>query len=430
MRKKSWIISRREFLAFGSQGSAALGILTIVHNTARQLPALPRIEIPGSGWRMANGQVQDCIRSGTGPFWVAGLFLNRFARNLQFRNLDPRLVAYYRRAGSAWRTLPGAQSIWETIPAQIRAQGTEGLIRFHRGKDWSHILPRGLPGCAAAENGIFEDRMINLRRGNRPMTLDELSQARRVIRSDAVRAALTSTARSALIGTVAGVAIVMTYSLLEHSLLLEQGKSTRSEFLSDVMTDILRTGATAFVVSGLIVGIAMVFPNIVPILVVLAVLLAVAGFVLLGYQFYDLGADWWVHLQKNGVLDDYLKAMAILDTNLSSLDERIGMTPALSAGRGFMTELFGRVTDNLPRYDAASLLPDMAIDPGRHIPDLTVVSYLSALDLDLSAYLPDLEIPWEAAIPNVNAAAAAARSSLGHATAFLESQVPPPVQSH
>ena len=438
MNQQSRIISRRECLTLGGRGCTVLGLLLTVQGIASCSPSRPPslspsllpIEIPGGGQSLVDVQVQDYIRSGTGPFWVAGRFLNRFASNLQFRNLDPELVSYYRRAGSAWRTLPGAQSIWETIPAQIRAQGTEGLIRFHQGKDWSHILPRSLGGSSGAENGIFEDHMINLRRGNRPMTSGELAQARQVIRSDAVRVALTSTARSTLVGTAAGVAIVMTYSLLEHGLRLEQGEITSAEFLSAVMSDILRTGATAFVVSGLITGIAMVFPSIIPILAVLAVPLAVAGFVLLGYQFYDLGIDWWVRLKQNGALDEYLKAMTLLETNLSSLDERIGMTPALSAGRGFITEQAGRVTDNLPRYDVASLLPDMEIDPGRYIPDLPIASYLPALDLDLSPYLPDLDIPWEAAIPNVNAATAAARSSLDHATAFLESQVPTSIQSN
>ncbi len=37
----------------------------------------------------------ECIRSGTGLFGVAGLFLRRFASHLQFRNLGPGLMSCY-----------------------------------------------------------------------------------------------------------------------------------------------------------------------------------------------------------------------------------------------------------------------------------------------------------------------------------------------
>ena len=71
--------------------------------------------------------------------WVAGYFLNTFARNLDFGNLPAVLVEKYQMAGNELKNLAQAQVVWESIPVQVRVGGPEALWKFHQGKNWSHI---------------------------------------------------------------------------------------------------------------------------------------------------------------------------------------------------------------------------------------------------------------------------------------------------
>ena len=115
--------------------------------------------------------VQQYMRTGALPFWVAGILMNQWVhqldyekllkdsllsasvagsaaggwlRNLDFSQLPKDLTQYYQRAGAAYRSLEGAEAIWDTIPAAIRMNGQEALREFHFSRDWSHVVPRSL----------------------------------------------------------------------------------------------------------------------------------------------------------------------------------------------------------------------------------------------------------------------------------------------
>ena len=106
--------------------------------------------------------VQQYMRTGALPFWVAGILMNqrvrqldyetllkdmfvslsvtgRFAmgwlQNLDFSQLPTDLARYYQRAGATYRSPEGAQAIWETIPASTadeRPGGAAGIPRLPR----------------------------------------------------------------------------------------------------------------------------------------------------------------------------------------------------------------------------------------------------------------------------------------------------------
>ena len=131
--------------------------------------------------------VQQYMRTGALPFWVAGIFMNQWLRqfdyekllkdalsasvvggfaggwlqNLDFSQLPKDLTQYYQRAGAAYRGLEGAEAIWETIPAPVRMGGQEALREFHASRDWSHIVPRSMGGGDSASEGIFERASLN-----------------------------------------------------------------------------------------------------------------------------------------------------------------------------------------------------------------------------------------------------------------------------
>ena len=128
-----------------------------------------------------SADVQQYMRTGTLPFWVAGILMNQWVRQLDYekllkdslsasvagrfaagwlQNLDftqlPRdLAQYYRTAGATYRSFEGAQAIWETIPVSVRMNGQEALREFHASRDWSHIVPRSLGGWRQRQRGHF-----------------------------------------------------------------------------------------------------------------------------------------------------------------------------------------------------------------------------------------------------------------------------------
>ena len=97
--------------------------------------------------------VQRHVAAGKGSLWVSGRFLNSFRNNLVFENLPPRLIAKYQFAGAEYKSLPAARGLWESVPAPVRVAGEEAVWKFHKGKDWSHIVPRAVGGPATADNG-------------------------------------------------------------------------------------------------------------------------------------------------------------------------------------------------------------------------------------------------------------------------------------
>ena len=189
--------------------------------------------------------VQQYMRTGTLPFWVAGILMNQWVRQLDYetllkdslsasvagrfaagwlQNLDfsqlPRdLTQYYRTAGATYRSLEGAQAIWETIPVSVRMNGQEALREFHASRDWSHIVPRSLGGGDNASEGIFEMAALNRSRGDAVMTPAQLDSARQALAGEALRQAVDQAARVAVIGGLVAAVVEGVFAIMEEGLL-------------------------------------------------------------------------------------------------------------------------------------------------------------------------------------------------------------------
>ncbi len=232
------------------------------------------------------------LRTGALPFWVSGMFAKNWLDNMNFNNLPPDLVRYYRNAGSAYRNLVGAQSIWETIPVEVRMGGSEALRKFHSSRDWSHFIPQSLGGSDSATAGIFEDKMLNRIRGAAPMSAEEIAQARAALNTEAVRSAVKFTA-----GSMVGVSLVVaatefTFAVMEYGLLYQEGKLSQAEMNSMIAQHVLENAALAIVVAGLVVGLTIVFPPLLPVLSHMTLPMAFASLALVGHRFYTLDAEW------------------------------------------------------------------------------------------------------------------------------------------
>ena len=200
------------------------------------------------------------LSSSAGALWVVGHFLNTFARNLNFSNLPRELISKYRRAGSEHKSLAQARGVWESIPAQVRAGGPDALSKFHHGKSWSHIIPKWRKGSSTADNAIWWSLDKNRALGPNPMSLADIADAKAVLRSDAIRAAVTQTANGMVKGAIMSVVVGGALACLECGLDYAEGKITKREMVQRVVRAGVMDGGGAFFTTGIIVGISLALP--------------------------------------------------------------------------------------------------------------------------------------------------------------------------
>ena len=331
--------------------------------------------------------VQQYMRSGALQFWVAGLFMNQWVRQIDFdkllkdvmsasvagvfaggwlHNLDfsqlPRdLVAYYQRAGAVYRGLEGAEAIWETIPLSVRMSGPQALREFHAARDWSHIVPRSMGGGSSAVEGIFEMVSLNRARGDATMTPAELRLAREALGMEALRHAVEQAAQVAVTAALVAAVVEGVFALMEEGLRYFDGEIGKSTLYARVLKRVGVSAVHAVVISGLIVGLVTLFPFLIPVLEVLALPLAVVGFTLLGAKFYGLGKAWW---------------------------QRVRLEPALLEGaEGALTQAWRTTRDVSARsWDMARSVPELIDTAGHGVGKGARVAWERVSDVDASGW--------------------------------------------
>ena len=291
-------LNRRRFLQLSGASLAAGGL-----HIALKRPALAQVPDPASEepdllvidglTEAANDpDVQQYIRTGASPLWVAGMFMNVWIRNLDFMTVPQDLVRYYRTAGVTYRDLAGAQSIWETIPREVRMAGPRALREFKSGRDWSHFIPRSLGGGDSASEGIFEDSALNKARGAKKMKPEEIEVARKALRTAALKTTIRSTATVAVTGALAGAVVSGVFAVMEYGLQYHEGKLTRAKLYEQVWTQVGKESAIAIAISGVIAGLAILFPPLLAVLSAIVLPLAFVSFAFVGYQFYAASKSW------------------------------------------------------------------------------------------------------------------------------------------
>lgn len=298
-------LSRRQFLRSTTQLGITLTLATTFSPAASVVQADegPHVSILGGLDILKMPDIQKFLVAGTGALWVAGSFLSTFAHNLDFNNLPAILKIKYQFAGAEFKGLPAAEAIWKTTPAPIRAGGPEALRKFHLGKDWSHIIPKSWGGPTTAENGIWWSSAKNNSLGPNRMTRADIADAKAVLRTEAVRATVVQTLSGMVRGAMLAVVVGGVLACLECGLEYAEGKIAWREMMNKIVERIIIAGAGALIVTGLIVGISLVFPFLIPVFLPVIVVLQIASLVFLGQQLIPLAKGWWEVLNGQELLD-------------------------------------------------------------------------------------------------------------------------------
>lgn len=488
---RSPLMTRRTFLALAGRSGLALALYPASNHAGKdqreEVP--PLIGIPGGSNLLATHEMQDIMRAGLGSYVVAGLALHRFERlfrtydfsNLQNLGDEGRvLLRRYRTAGGQgiWRSLPEAQALYRKVPAPIRALGPQGLEEFHAGMDWSHIVPRSEGGADMADNGIWWDRKNNRDLGQRRMSRLDILDAKAVLLMKGVRAALVLAGKPLLTTAMASVVIVGVLSVLELGLWYYQGDISRKEFVFGVIRATAAAGAGTFIVTGLIMGLALAFPVLLPLLQVATVPLAVIGFVFLTNEVIELGDEWWAALDEQGHLPQFLADLQATEEFLGELSVwRRGRSQLIDPGmRSRLSDWMSRVAPDLnldppvPEFDYAAYFPDPNLEwmdlefggvgsepipgtivdlgqraknvlpdwrqvvpqwefdlgTGRFMPNLDLVKRLPALNLNVGDFLADIDLPaldnLSVPLPDFRKGTLSAQDALVSASAYLSSR--------
>ncbi len=440
-------MNRRQFLAGVGRSSLLLGAMPLAtgpeQDNQSSLPV--RIRVPGAKALLDSPLVQYHFRAGTGPFWVAGRFLNAFvaqsARYLDYDQLDPSWHRKYQLAGNEPKSYVEARSLWEKVPAAVRARGPEALRQFHRGKDWSHIIPRAMGGPTTAENGLWWSSGRNRRLGPYPMSPGQILQAKSVLVFEGTASALLSSLQPMLRGGMTGAVLGAVFAVLDYGLQYAEGHITREELYRAVIAATVRTGVGALIIAGLITGMAIAFPSVLPVLVHVSGALAVVGFVYLAVYLKDLGEDWWSYLDEQDVLAEFLEGLAMTEAILSALaQEQSGHRGREGASRpwgpfpaadtlvdrlsAFLAEL--DMEAYLSDFNYARYFPDMELDRVlRQIDlDLQVPEHLAVLDVNIRELLSQLDLSFRESnlLADLRQGTAAAQDALKRASAYLHAR--------
>ena len=250
--------------------------------------------------------VQQYMAAGKGPLWVSGRFLNSFRNNLVFENLPPRLRTKYHLAGSEYKSLPAARGLWESVPAPVRAAGPEAVWKFHQGKDWSHIVPRSVGGPATADNGVWWSSIKNRRLGPAEMTAADLADARAILRSEAIRSTVVQTLNGMVKGAIIGVVAGALLACLECGLVYAEGKITWAEMIDKIVKTSIFAGLGGLIITGVIIGISLLFPFIIPIFAPLMFALQIVSLLFLSRHLFTLAQGWWEVLDGEQKLADFV----------------------------------------------------------------------------------------------------------------------------
>lgn len=373
-------ISRRMFL----KSTATIGLALTLASSP--LPPTAAVHAQGTvlipiptGLEIFNlPAAQNYLAADKGALWVSGRFLNSFRNNLVWENLPTRLQTKYHFAGAEYKSLPAARGLWESVPAPVRAAGPEAVWKFHRGKDWSHIVPRSVGGPATADNGVWWSSIKNRSLGANEMTATHLADARTVLRSEAIRTTLRLTLNGMVKGAMIGVIAGALLACLECGLEYAEGEISWAEMVDKVVKASIFAGLGGLIIAGLIIGISLLFPFMLPILAPLMFALQIVSFLFLGWHLSKLAQGWWEVLDGAGKLADFGEilgsAQSVMQSAFDELREEgagavIGWLEALVERVGaekvwewvasrtqFAMEKAGELTESLSTWDSFIML--------------------------------------------------------------------------
>ena len=244
--------------------------------------------------------------------------------------------------------------------------------------------------------------------------------------------------------SMVGMVITGVWAILEFGLSYYKGEITRLDLIQGVFLAVLAAGSGSFMMIGLIMGVALAFPVLLPLLEAVTISLAVVSFVFLINQLVELGQDWWAALDEQGHLDQFLAQLRILEEFLSNLSR--GRT---SQVRRFFQDTREKWSDWLtravadvgfvewvPEFDYARYFPDwdwelsdfmdaVGQSTAQVIPD-GLTERFAALNVNVGKILADLDLPsldnLDLTVPDFGQSARSAQEALVSASVYLKSR--------
>lgn len=233
----------------------------------------------------------EYVLAGSGSAAVAGAVLNNFRHNLSWDNLPQDLKRKYLLAGGEWKGVPQAQLLYEQVPKAVRMGGPHAIWNFHKGKDWSHIVPKSMGGDVT--QGVWWDSGKNRALGGNPMSSVQITDAYRVLTHTNVIASLRNTLTASVKGGMTGAAIAMIALSLEDGLAYAAEEISQDQLYERVASRAVRVGGPAFILSGAITGIALLFPAVLTVVAPVSQVLFWMGLGALGFDLKDEAKDLW-----------------------------------------------------------------------------------------------------------------------------------------
>ena len=298
------LIDRRQFLGSAAKAGMALAVASALYP-----PTAVQGQEPGGKEVLSDLDVQKWIASGMGPLWVAGRFLNTYPYWLDYAKWPPDLKLKFQNAGSEFKSSAAAKAIWETIPAPIRARGPEAVRAFLKGKDWSHFIPKSWGGPTTAENGIWWCSPCNKSLGERPMSPYDIFIARLILFSEGMRAGIILTVASMVKGGLLGIVLGALLACLEFGLQYAEGTITWNEMVDKIVETSIYAGKAGFILTGILLGITVWFPFLIPVLMPLIFVLQIVALLFLGPQIVSLAKGWWDVLDGEERLHDFISVV-------------------------------------------------------------------------------------------------------------------------
>ena len=138
------------------------------------------------------------------------------------------------------------------------------------------------------------------------MTPDEIEAARKVIRSDMIRSVLRQTTSAMAKGALAGIIMGGLLLCLECGLSYAEGKITWEQMVDKIVKASALAGLSAFIITGLIVGLNILFPPLLPMLAPALFVLQIVSLVFLAHHALKIAEGWWEVLKDYNLRNEFV----------------------------------------------------------------------------------------------------------------------------
>ena len=205
------------------------------------------------------------------------------------------------------------------------------------------------------------------------MSAADLADARAVLRSEAIRSTLKLTLNGMVKGAIIGVVAGALLACLECGLEYAEGNITWTQMVDKIVKASIVAGLGGLIIAGLIIGISLLFPFLIPIFTSLFFVLQIVSLVFLGRHLFKLAKGWWEVLDGSGKLKDFADILGIAQSVmqnafdelreegagaivgwLGALAERVGAEEVwewIASRTQFATDKAEELRDSLAQWD-------------------------------------------------------------------------------